>query len=207
MGAIALQMALRLSTPPKLARGAGPLSRYVQLCFRLIQPEPHPHLAIRRRRDREMLLRALARAPVELAEAEVAVGNERAHAKFAGERQRLAIVAFSVLGAACRRDVTGEAEGVGLASPSPQPAGERQSLSGVAGGLVDPPGRESPRLRDGRTPDRTSQWPKAGYHSLRNSAPAGSRTLHRTSPRIDSRAGTGDTSCEASREPDPGTVR
>ena len=31
---------------------------------------------------------------------------------------------------------------MGLASPSPQPAGERQCLSGVAGGLVDPPGRE-----------------------------------------------------------------
>jgi hypothetical protein len=31
---------------------------------------------------------------------------------------------------------------VGLASSSPQPAGERQCLSGVAGGLVDPPDRE-----------------------------------------------------------------
>jgi hypothetical protein len=45
----------------------------------------------------------------------------------------------------------------------------------------------SPRLRDGRTPDRTSPWPKAGYRSLSKSAPAGSRTLHRTSPRNDSR--------------------
>src|SRR6266850_5563608 len=32
---------------------------------------------------------------------------------------------------------------MGLASPSPQPAGERQGLSGVAGGLVDPPDREA----------------------------------------------------------------
>ena len=31
---------------------------------------------------------------------------------------------------------------MGLAAPSAQPAGERQGLSGVAGGLVDPPGRE-----------------------------------------------------------------
>src|SRR5438552_14378919 len=104
----------------------------------------HLHLTVHRRRRAEMLMRllALARAPGELAEAEVAVGDERAHAELAGERQRLAVVAFSVLGAACRRDVTGEAEGVGLACPSPQPAGERQGGSGVAGGLVDPPARE-----------------------------------------------------------------
>jgi hypothetical protein len=56
-----------------------------------------------------------------------------------GERQRLAVAAFGVLGAIHRRDGTGEAEGVGLASPSPQPAGERQGLSGVAGGRVDLP--------------------------------------------------------------------
>jgi hypothetical protein len=87
-------------------------------------------------------LLALARAPVKLSEAEVAVGDEGAHAERAGECQRLAVVAVSVLGAARRRNVTGEAERVGLASPSPQSAGERQSLSSVAGGLVDPPGRE-----------------------------------------------------------------
>ena len=88
-----------------------------------------------------MLLRllALVRARVELAEAEVAVGDERAHAELAGEGQRLAEVAFGVLGAASRRYITGEAEGVGLASPSAQPAGERHGLSGVAGCLVDPP--------------------------------------------------------------------
>ena len=56
-------------------------------------------------------------------------------------------MAFGVLGVASRCDVTGEAEGVGLAAPSPQPAGERQRLSGVAGGLVDAPGREADRPR------------------------------------------------------------
>ena len=66
-----------------------------------------------------------------------------AHAELVGECQRLTVVTLSVLGAACRRDVTGEAEGVGFASPSPQPAGEGQGLSGVAGGLVDPLGREA----------------------------------------------------------------
>src|SRR5262249_3596283 len=51
-----------------------------RLC--LLQPVRHPHLAVHRRRGGEMLLRllTLARAPVELAEAEVAVGDEGAHA-------------------------------------------------------------------------------------------------------------------------------
>ena len=43
-----------------------------------------------------------------------------------------------------------------LAGPSPQPAGERQGLAGVAGGLVDPPGREAgpPRAqKNERRPD------------------------------------------------------
>jgi hypothetical protein len=41
---------------------------------RLLQPELHAHLALHRRRGGEMLVRllALARAPVELAEAQVA---------------------------------------------------------------------------------------------------------------------------------------
>src|SRR5262245_5616977 len=48
------------------------------LRLRLLQPERHLHLAVHRRRGGEVLLRllALARAPVELAEAEVAVGDE-----------------------------------------------------------------------------------------------------------------------------------
>src|SRR6266481_1278765 len=73
--------------------------------------------------------------------------SDLTHAERVGECQRLAVVAGSVLGTARRRDITGEAEGVGLASPSPQPTGECQRLSGVAGGLVDPPGREAGHSR------------------------------------------------------------
>jgi hypothetical protein len=40
----------------------------------------------------------LAGAPVELAEAEVAVGDGRAHAARLGERQRLAVVSLAALG-------------------------------------------------------------------------------------------------------------
>jgi hypothetical protein len=64
-------------------------------------------------------LLVLASAPVEPAEAEAAVGDQRAHPEFAGKGQRFAVVAFGVISAGRRRDVTGEAEGVGLASPSP----------------------------------------------------------------------------------------
>ena len=38
---------------------------------------------------------ALDRAPIELAEAEVAMGGERAHAARLGERQRLVVVGFT----------------------------------------------------------------------------------------------------------------
>jgi hypothetical protein len=48
--------------------------------------EPHVHLAVHRRRDGEGLVGLLepARAPRELAEPEVAVGDKGAQAKLAG---------------------------------------------------------------------------------------------------------------------------
>src|SRR6266496_2594939 len=59
--------------------------KFSHLCLRLLQPEAHVHLAVHRRRGGKVLasLVLLARATVELAEAEVAVGDERAHAWFA----------------------------------------------------------------------------------------------------------------------------
>src|SRR5262245_20089075 len=52
--------------------------QFRHLPLRPLQPIRHPHLAVHRRRGGEMLLRllALARAPVEFAETEMAVGNE-----------------------------------------------------------------------------------------------------------------------------------
>src|SRR4029453_12220470 len=75
-----------------ITRARSPSRRLSQLRLRCRQPVRHPHLAIHRRRGGEVLLRlrALARAPVELAEAEMAVGDEGAHASGLGERQRLA---------------------------------------------------------------------------------------------------------------------
>src|SRR5215472_10565655 len=62
-------------------------ARRVYLCLRLLQPKPHIHLAVQRRRGGQVPLRplALARALVELAEAEMAVGDERAHAAILGD--------------------------------------------------------------------------------------------------------------------------
>src|SRR5437016_1113743 len=53
----------------------------IHLRLRLLQPEPHVHLAVHRGCGGEVLLRllALTRAPVELAEAGMTVGHERAH--------------------------------------------------------------------------------------------------------------------------------
>src|SRR5215467_5694948 len=121
----------------------------LNLRLRLLQPVRHVHFAIHRCRGGEVLLGllALAGASVELAEAEVAVGDERAHAELVGERQRLSVVPGCVFAASGRRDVSDEAEGVGLVSPSPQSAGECQRLASVAVGLVDPPRPKGDRAR------------------------------------------------------------
>jgi hypothetical protein len=67
----------------------------------------------------------------------VAVGNERSHAAAPGQHQSVAVVAFGVLIAACQRNVTGKAQGVGLLAHLKRRLGAR--LSGVACRLVDPP--------------------------------------------------------------------
>ena len=83
------------------ARGELPdcLTQLAQLRFRLLQPVGHVHFAVHRRRDNEVLpsLRVIARAPMELAKAEVAVSDERAHVAGLGKRQRLVVVGFRAL--------------------------------------------------------------------------------------------------------------
>src|SRR6202022_5102035 len=68
-------------------RGTLMSGKLARLRLRLLQPEAHVHLAVHRRRGDEVLLSLLppARAPVELAEAEVAVGDLRAGPKLAGD--------------------------------------------------------------------------------------------------------------------------
>src|SRR5215470_16020835 len=84
----ATALMIRLSTK-NIIRPRAPSRQLSRLRLRLLQPVRHPHLAVHRRRGGEVLLRllALARAPVELAEAEVAVGDEGAHGAGLGECQ------------------------------------------------------------------------------------------------------------------------
>jgi len=60
----------------------------------LLQPKVHIHLAVHRRRGGEVVLRLLALtcAPKELAKAEVAVGDEGAHAALGREREPLPVM-------------------------------------------------------------------------------------------------------------------
>jgi hypothetical protein len=89
-----------------------------QLRLCLLQPVRHPHLAVHRRRGGEALLRllALARAPVELAEAVVAVGQERVHAARLGERHRLAVLGLaplSIESVGLDRDIAEQVQSIG----------------------------------------------------------------------------------------------
>src|SRR6266851_6076821 len=85
-----------------LRQGAGPGAvssrQRPHLRLRLLHPVRHPHLAVHRRRGGEMLTRVipLVCSPVELAEAEVAVGDERAHAELLGKRPGCTVVALRV---------------------------------------------------------------------------------------------------------------
>src|SRR5262247_2269516 len=71
-------------------------ARRVYLRLPLLQPEPHVHLAVHRRCSGEVLTRllALVGARAQLPEAEVAVGDERAHAARLGKKQCVPIVCF-----------------------------------------------------------------------------------------------------------------
>src|SRR6516165_1533643 len=74
------------------ALGSGPPSGPL----RLGQPEAHVHLAIHRGGGGQGLLRLclVASPAVELAETEVAVGDERAHVELGRPRQRLLVGGF-----------------------------------------------------------------------------------------------------------------
>src|SRR5882672_3202115 len=104
-----------MDTPCVRGPGAASSRQLPHLHLHLLQPVRHTHLAVQRRRGPEVFsgLLALAGAPVELAEAEVAVGDEGAHAEFAGKCQRLIVAGVSRLhlkGFAMRGDLAEEIE-------------------------------------------------------------------------------------------------
>ena len=91
---------MRIGWSPRPCRPPWRLGEFLQLSLRLLEPEAHVHLTVHRRGGGEVLPRllALARARSQLPEAEVAVGDERAHAARLGEGQRLAVVSLAALG-------------------------------------------------------------------------------------------------------------
>src|SRR5262249_11467787 len=97
------------------------------------QPVRHPHLAVHRRRGGEMLLRllALADAPVELAETQVAVGHDRTHAQLVSDGHGLPVGGFSrfrIWWVAMRGDLAQSAERPRFLVPSLAVASEIDSL-------------------------------------------------------------------------------
>jgi hypothetical protein len=63
---------------------------------RLLLPVRHIHLAVHRRRDGEMFLRLppIAHAAIELAKADVAVGDKRAHTQLLGQSEGRAVLSL-----------------------------------------------------------------------------------------------------------------
>src|SRR5260370_24717997 len=82
-----------------MTRGARTRLSAARVDRRLLQRESLGHRAVHGGRRRDVLLRLLesARAPVELAEAQMAVGDKGPHAALLGERQRVAEMALSFL--------------------------------------------------------------------------------------------------------------
>src|SRR5207245_4412929 len=95
----------------------------------------HPH-----RRGQVLLgLLARARAPVELAEAEVAVGLQRAHGELFGLAEGLTVVRFGLLAlarTAPRCNITEEMHGMRVVAPFSVPMGKRQCPLGERARLV-----------------------------------------------------------------------
>ena len=88
---------------------------------------------------------AVARATVELAEPQVAVGHKGAHAQFVGQRQGLAVVLFGTLhfsGIAMRGDLAEEPLTPRLMPPFPVVTSEIERAQTLRPGVVDPAGPE-----------------------------------------------------------------
>ena len=86
-------------------------------------------------------LLALARALVELAETEVAVGDERAQAQFLGQGQSLAIVrvrAIDLDAVGMGRDVAEQSQDLALHPPFPPLPSRREPVLGDPGGVRQP---------------------------------------------------------------------
>ena len=94
----------------------------------------------------------LADLGIQRAEAEVAVGLERAHAELLGQGEGLAIMGFGLLAhpeARAARNLAEEAQGIGLVATFLMLTGERQRLFGEGVRLLQVAGQQL-RLAQGR---------------------------------------------------------
>ena len=101
--------------------------------LRLLLPEVHAHLPIHRRRGRQMLARLseVAGPASQPSEAEVAVGDEGAHAKLLGEGEGFLVVLLGDLwlgGIAVRVDLAEKSESPRLVAALLSVAGEGEGL-------------------------------------------------------------------------------
>ena len=107
--------------------------------------------------------RACSRRPilaVQLPEAEVAVGLERAHAELLGQGEGLAVVGFGLVALrrlAPRRNVAEEAQGIRLVAPFLVRTGERQRTLGEGVRLLQAAGQQL-RLPQGETTERLNSY-------------------------------------------------
>ena len=127
---------------------------------------------------------ALPAGAMHFGETKVTVGDERTHAAGLGERQRLAVQTFSILGAGCDGDVTVEAEGMGLASPGSEPARKREGLMGVATRLVDPADSETGHPRILKSKRRPAVVKRAVVELLDGACDQPERLVSPTSERV-----------------------
>src|SRR5262245_20803490 len=120
------------------ARGErGDLQR-LHLGLSLLEPEPHAHLVEQVHRRREMFRRLLiASSPVQLAEADVAMSDERAHAKLQSQGIERAVAGF---GRWSSRDLTPSRRGGGGPKPHDRVAlaGEHYSTCAEVARLLHP---------------------------------------------------------------------
>jgi hypothetical protein len=106
-----------------------------------------PISRVHRRRGGEVLLRplALVRPLVEPAEAEVAVGDEGAHAKLLGEGERVSVAGSGFVGfgrCTTRGNVTEQVENPRLLSGNAVVPGDGQGLEGDGIGFIQLPGKQ-----------------------------------------------------------------